>query len=47
MRTFFIQRPNYTLIHMKEFFNLTGDFYELTIIKEGNGKMINSIIPNK
>ena len=47
MRTFFIQRPNYTLIHMKEFFNLTGNFYELTIIKEGNGKiMVNSIMPN-
>ena len=47
IRTFFIERPNYTLIHMKEFFNLTGDYYELTIKKEGNGKiMINSISPN-
>ena len=46
-RTFFIERPKYTLIHMKEFFNLTGDFYELTIIKEGKGKIkINSITPN-
>ena len=47
IKTFFIERPNYTLSHMKEFFNLTGDFYELTIIKEGKGKIkINSITPN-
>ena len=46
-KTFFIERPKYTLVHMKEFFNLTGDFNELTIKKEGNGKiMINSILPN-
>ena len=47
IKTFFVQRPNYTLAHMKEFFNLTGDYYELTIIKEGNGIiLVNSIIPN-
>ena len=47
LRTYFIERPNYTLMHLKEFFNLTGEFYELTIEKEGNGKiMINSILPN-
>ena len=47
IKTYFINRPNFTLIHMKEFLNLTGDYYELTIIKEGNGKiMINSIIPD-
>ena len=46
-KTYFVERPNYTLIHMKEFFNLTGDFYELTIKKEGKGKiMVNSILPN-
>ena len=47
IKTYFINRPNFTFIHMKEFLNLTGDYYELTITKEGNGKiMINSIIPD-
>ena len=47
LRTFFNERPKYTLMHMKEYFNLTGDFYELTIQKEGNGQiMINYILPN-
>ena len=47
IKTYFVERPNYTLIHMKEFFNLTGDFFELTIKKEGKGKIIvNTIIPN-
>ena len=47
IKTYFIERPYYSLIHMKEFLNLTGDYYELTLIKEGNGKIkVNSIVPN-
>jgi hypothetical protein len=46
IKDYFAFRPNYTLIHMKEFLNLTEDYYELTIIKEGNGLIkLNSIIP--
>ena len=46
IKDYFVFRPNYTLIHMKEFLNLTEDYYELTIIKEGNGLIkLNSIIP--
>ena len=44
--TFFKERPKYAFVHMKEFLNLTGEIKELTIIKEGNGKIkINSIFP--
>ena len=44
--TFFKDRPKFALGHLKEYFNLTGEIKELTIFKEGNGKIkINSIIP--
>lgn len=43
---FFKERPKYAFDHMKNFLNLTGEIKELTILKEGKGKLkINTIIP--
>ena len=43
---FFKERPKYTLEHMKNYMNLTGEIKDLTILKEGKGKIkINTIIP--
>ena len=43
---FFEERPKYVMNHMKEYLNLTGKLKELTILKEGKGKVkINTIIP--
>ena len=43
---FFKERPKYAFDHMKNYLNLTGEIKELTILKEGKGKLkINTIIP--
>ena len=43
---FFKERPKYAFGHMKEYLNLTGEVKELTVLKEGKGKIkINTIIP--
>ena len=43
---FFNERPKYAFDHMKNYLNLTGEIKELTILKEGKGKIkINTIIP--
>ena len=42
--SFFQERKNYTLQHMKKYLNLTGEFHEITILKSGIGKIkVNSI----
>ena len=44
--TFFKERPKYAFEHTKQYLNLTGEIKELTILKEGKGKVkINTIIP--
>ena len=46
LRTFFKERPDYALKHMKQHLNLQGDLQVIAITKEGEGKIkINSIIP--
>ena len=46
IRTFFVERPKYALQHMKEYLNIEDELNQITIIKEGEGKIkINSIIP--
>ena len=43
---FFENRPKYALAHIKEYLKLSGELKELTILKEGKGKVkINTIIP--
>ena len=45
-RTFFAERPKYALQHMKEYLNLEGELLEITLLKEGEGKIkINTITP--
>ena len=42
---YFPERNNYTLQHMKNYLNLTGQFYELTILANGKGNIkVNTII---
>ena len=43
---FFEKRPKYAMDQMKEYLNLTGKLKEITLLKEGKGKIkINTIIP--
>ena len=45
---YFQERKDYTLNHMKQYLNLTGDFHEITIVTNGKGKIkINSIFINE
>ena len=44
IETYFKERSNKTLDNMKNYLNLTGDFHEIIIMKNGNGKIkVNSI----
>lgn len=44
---FYENRPNYTLLHMKDFIGLKGNIVDLTIEIKGKGNVqINSIIPD-
>ena len=44
LETFFLERGKNTLQHMKEFLKINGELVELTIIKDGEGKIkINTI----
>ena len=44
--SFFKERPKYAIGHLKEYLKLSGEIKELTILKEGKGKIkINTIIP--
>ena len=46
LETFFQERGKNTLQHMKEFLSINGELVELTILKEGEGKIkINTIEP--
>jgi hypothetical protein len=43
---FFEKRPKYAMVHIKEYLKLSGELKELTLLKEGKGKVkINTIIP--
>ena len=43
---FFEKRPKYAMAHIKEYLKLSGELKELTLLKEGKGKIkINTIIP--
>ena len=43
---FFEKRPKYAMAHIKEYLKLSGELKELTLLKEGKGKVkINTIIP--